>query len=147
MVAPDLRGYNLSDKPKGVESYDLDVLATDIVALADHFGQETFIVVGHDWGALVAWWLAERYAGRVQRLAALNASHPAVWLEAMRNHPEQKRKSGYVRFFQIPHLPEFLIGLDRSRALGKDFETVSVQRRSRRPIWKSTERRGLSQEF
>ena len=121
VVAPDLRGYNLSDKPKGAASYDLDALAADIVGLADYFGQETFDVVGHDWGASVGWWLAGRHASRVRRLAVLNAPHPAVWLEAMRNHPEQKRKSGYVRFFQIPYLPEFLIGLDRSRALAKGF--------------------------
>ncbi len=55
------------------------------------------------------------------RLAVLNAAHPAIWLEAMRNHPVQKRKSSYVRFFQIPYLPEFLIGLNQSRALSKGF--------------------------
>lgn len=121
VVAPDLRGYNLSDKPAGVASYDLDVLAADIAGLADHFGGEKFTVVGHDWGASVGWWLGGKYAGRVQRLAVLNAPHPALWLEAMRNNPAQKRKSGYVRLFQIPYLPEFLIGLDRSRALAKGF--------------------------
>jgi pimeloyl-ACP methyl ester carboxylesterase len=78
------------------------VLAADIVGPADHFGQETFAVVGHDWGASVGWWLGGRYGGSVQRLAVLNAPHPAEWLEAMRNHPAQKRQSGYVRLFRIP---------------------------------------------
>jgi pimeloyl-ACP methyl ester carboxylesterase len=57
----------------------------------------------------------------VRRLAVLNAPHPAVWLDAMRNHPAQKRKSRYVRFFELPHLPEFLIGINRSRVLAKGF--------------------------
>jgi pimeloyl-ACP methyl ester carboxylesterase len=121
VVAPDQRGYNLSDKPKGVPSYDLDQLSADIIGLADHFGRETFAVVGHDWGASVGWWLASRRPQRVQRLAALNAPHPAVWVDAMRNNPAQKRKSSYVRLFQIPYLPEFLIGLNRANALSTGF--------------------------
>src|SRR5215831_11749379 len=60
IVAPDQRGYNLSDKPKGIGAYDLDQLAADVLGLADHFRQQTFSVVGHDWGAAVAWWLAGR---------------------------------------------------------------------------------------
>ncbi len=121
VVAPDQRGYNLSDKPRGVASYHLDHLSADIVGLADHFGRETFAVVGHDWGASVGWWLAGQHPNRVERLAVLNAPHPAVWVEAMRNNPIQKRKSSYVRLFQIPYLPEFLIGLNRSKALSKAF--------------------------
>jgi epoxide hydrolase 4 len=121
VVAPDQRGYNLSDKPQDIASYDLDVLAADVVGLADHFGREAFAVVGHDWGASVGWWLAGRQALRVRRLAVLNAPHPAVWLEAMRNHPVQKRKSGYVRFLGLSVLPELLIGINRSKALGKGF--------------------------
>jgi pimeloyl-ACP methyl ester carboxylesterase len=120
VVAPDQRGYNLSDKPKGVAAYDLDLLAADVVGLADHFGASTFSVCGHDWGAAIAWWLAGRQAGRVRRLIALNAPHPAVWVHAMRTNPVQKRKSSYVRFFQVPVLPEFVIGLNKP-ALAKGF--------------------------
>ena len=121
MIAPDQRGYNLSDKPKGAASYDLDQLAADIAGLADHFGQDRFDVAGHDWGSSVGWWLAGHYPRRVRRFAALNAPHPAVWLEAMRDHPVQKQKSRYVRFFQMPYLPEFLVGLNRFQALAKGF--------------------------
>ncbi|HVV47486.1 MAG TPA: alpha/beta hydrolase, partial [Bryobacteraceae bacterium] len=121
VVAPDQRGYNLSDKPRGVESYDLDKLAADIAGLADHYGRKTFMVAGHDWGAAIGWWMAGRYPERVRRLAALNAPHPAVWLEAMRDNPVQRRKSAYVQFFRIPYLPEWLIGLDRAKALAKGF--------------------------
>ena len=120
VVAPDLRGYNLSDKPEGVAAYDLDQLAADVAGLADHFGREKFAVAGHDWGGAVAWWLAGLQPARVARLAALNAPHPAVWIEAMRNDPVQKRKSSYVRMFQLPYLPELLIGINKG-ALAKGF--------------------------
>ena len=121
VIAPDQRGYNLSDKPRGIASYDLDQLAADVVGLADHFGLETFAVAGHDWGASVGWWLAGQHADRLRRLAALNAPHPAIWREAMLHDPAQKRKSGYVRLFQVPYLPEFLLSLDRFRALSRGF--------------------------
>ncbi len=121
VLAPDQRGYNLSDKPNGIESYDLDQLSADVIALADHFRQDTFAIVGHDWGAAVGWWLAGRHGDRMRRLGVLNAPHPAVWLDAMQNNPVQKRMSGYVRFFQIPYLPELLIGINRSKALAKGF--------------------------
>jgi epoxide hydrolase 4 len=121
VVAPDQRGYNLSDKPKGVASYDLDLLAADVIGLADHFGREAFSVAGHDWGAAVGWWLAGQHPGRVQRFVAMNAAHPAVWVEAMRDNPIQRQKSSYVRLFRIPRLAEVLIGLNRRKALSKGF--------------------------
>ena len=121
VIAPDQRGYNLSDKPRGVSSYDLDQLAADIAGLADFFGQERFAVAGHDWGGSVGWWLAARYPRRLRRLVALAAPHPAVWQDAMRGNPAQKRKSAYVRFFQIAYLPELLIGAGRCRALARGF--------------------------
>jgi pimeloyl-ACP methyl ester carboxylesterase len=95
----DRRGYNLSDKPRGVGSYDPGRLAADIVGLADRLGQEKFSIVGHDWGGTVGWWLAGRYADRVRQLIVLNAPHPAVWTDAMRHDPAQKRGSRYVRSF------------------------------------------------
>ena len=121
VVAPDQRGCNLSDKPQGVDAYDLDQLAADVLGLADHFGQETFAIAGHDWGATVGWWLASGPSGRLRQLIALNAPHPAVWLEAIRDDPVQRRKSAYVRLLRRPWLPELLIGLNRFKALSKGF--------------------------
>jgi pimeloyl-ACP methyl ester carboxylesterase len=121
VVAPDQRGYNLSDKPAGVASYDLDLLAADVIGLADYFGRQTFAAAGHDWGSVVGWWTAGLYPGRVERLAILNAPHPAVWVEAMHNNPLQRRMSGYVRLLGIRWLPEFLIHLSRFKALSKAF--------------------------
>src|ERR1051325_3378563 len=121
VIAPDQRGYNLREKPKRIRNFDLDCLAADVISLADHFGCEKFRVAGHDWGGAVGGWLTARHAQRVHRLVILNAPHPAVWVEAMRNNPAQRRKSSYVRLFQIPYLPEFLISLNRSKALSKGF--------------------------
>jgi epoxide hydrolase 4 len=117
VIAPDQRGYNLSDRPKGVAAYDLDRLAEDVIALADGLGQTKLRVIGHDWGGLVAWWLATRHPDRLERFAALAAPHPAIWVDAMRNHPVQRRKSSYVRAFRLPWLPELLIRRGNFQAL------------------------------
>lgn len=112
VLALDQRGYNLSHKPRGVRSYDLDTLAADVIALADAHGRRHVRLVGHDWGGLVAWWTASRHPDRVERLAILNAPHPAVFGSYARAHPSQLVKSGYVGFFQIPRLPEVVLRAD-----------------------------------
>lgn len=127
VLAPDQRGYGDSDKPRGVAAYRLDVLARDVVALADQLGRERFDLVGHDWGGLVAWWTAAAYPERVRRLAILNAPHPGVARRYLDAHPSQRRRSAYVGFFQTPMLPEFLLGRGDSRLL------VEVLRRTSRP--------------
>lgn len=109
VAIPDQRGYNLSDKPKGRAAYDVDVLAGDVLGLVDALGAQKFRLVGHDWGAGVGWWVALQHPERLERFAALSAPHPAVWLDAMKNNPEQRKKSWYVKAFRIPWLPEFLL--------------------------------------
>jgi pimeloyl-ACP methyl ester carboxylesterase len=117
VVLPDQRGYNLSDKPTGVPSYDLDVLADDVVALARHYTQEPFRLVGHDWGAVAAWWAATRHAHALRTLCVLNCPHPTVWRDAMESDPVQRRASRYVRAFALPWLPERLMRSGNYRAL------------------------------
>jgi len=109
VVAPDQRGYNLSDKPAGIAAYRLDTLAEDIVGLAAALGGERFAVVGHDWGGVVAWHLAARFPERVTRAAILNAPHPATLRSYARRRPGQLLKSWYVGFFQLPRLPELAL--------------------------------------
>ena len=109
VVVPDQRGYNKSDKPRAVAAYDLDRLAEDVTGLADALGADTFDIVGHDWGGSVGWWVASRQPARVRRFAVLNAPHPAVWKDAMRNDPAQRRLSRYVSAFRLPWLPELLL--------------------------------------
>ena len=110
VIAPDQRGYNLSSKPLGRQSYDLDLLAADILALMDHLGHGRVYLVGHDWGAAVAWWLAIHHPQRIRKLAILNVPHPRVMARNLRRNPRQILKSWYMFFFQIPWLPEFLLG-------------------------------------
>ncbi len=117
VLVPDQRGYNLSDKPEGRSAYDLDTLAKDVIGLADALGRQTFHVVGHDWGGLVAWWTASRYPDRVARMVVLNAPHPSVVGSYMRSHPTQMLRSLYAGFFQIPRLPEAMLSANGHRSL------------------------------
>jgi pimeloyl-ACP methyl ester carboxylesterase len=106
VISPDQRGYNLSDKPEGVNNYRVENLVHDILGLADSLGLDQFHLAGHDWGAMVAWNLALKSPDRVKRLAIANVPHPAVFSDYLRTHPAQMLKSWYAAFFQIPRLPE-----------------------------------------
>ena len=108
VVAPDQRGYNLSDKPNRVRDYHLDHLADDILGLIDGFEREKVFLVGHDWGAVVTWWLAARDPGRFYRAIVLNVPHIDAMRQSWRSNWEQVRKSWYILFFQIPWLPEWI---------------------------------------
>jgi pimeloyl-ACP methyl ester carboxylesterase len=108
VVAPDLRGYNLSDKPEGAAAYVVDALADDVLGLAAALGRERFAVVGHDWGGALTWHLAERNPERVERAAVLNGPHLGTMRGYALSHPSQALKSWYVGFFQLPRLPELI---------------------------------------
>lgn len=114
---PDQRGYNLSDKPRGYKAYQLDELAADIVGLIDAAGVEKAFVAGHDWGAMVAWWLGIHHSDRLHKLAILNVPHLASYAAFLKKHPSQLLKSWYVAFFQLPVLPEIGFRLFMQRAL------------------------------
>ena len=100
VVAIDQRGYNLSDKPAGVESYALPLLVGDVVAVIRSLGEEPAIVVGHDWGGLVAWQLAMSVPEIVERLIILNLPHPRGLTRELANNPQQAANSQYARNFQ-----------------------------------------------
>lgn len=106
--APDQRGYNLSDKPVGIQAYTIDRLVADVVGLIDAAGQDKATVIGHDWGAVVAWWLGATSPHRLHRLVCLNVPHYAVMFRFLRRSPSQMLHSWYAGFFQIPWLPEWL---------------------------------------
>ena len=105
VVAPDMRGYNLSEKPRGVSSYRVELLARDVERLILACGEESAMVVGHDWGAAVAWVTAMMYPERVKRLGILNVPHPERFARGLLR-PAQLLRSSYMFFFQIPRLPE-----------------------------------------
>lgn len=125
VAVPDQRGYNLSDKPGGIRAYALDRLAEDVLAVADAMGHRRFSLVGHDWGGVVAWWLASRHPDRLERLAILNAPHPATLGDHMRRHPSQALRSWYVAFFQLPWLPERILGMGGFRMARRALERTS----------------------
>jgi epoxide hydrolase 4 len=105
VVAPDMRGYNLSSKPNGARAYDTDRLAADVHDLIRERGAERAFVAGHDWGAAVAWMTAMNHPEVVERLAILNGPHPRRMLQGLRT-PRQLARSWYMFFFQLPWLPE-----------------------------------------
>lgn len=107
VIVPDQRGYNLSDKPSDVTAYALDLLAQDIITLTAVLGYERFHLAGHDWGAAVAWEIAEMHSDHVQSLAILNVPHTRVFERALRRgHLRQIRKSSYMVAFQVPGLAD-----------------------------------------
>jgi pimeloyl-ACP methyl ester carboxylesterase len=106
VIVPDQRGYNLSDKPIGIDQYKMEVLVDDILGLADQLGHEKFYIAGHDFGAMVSWSLALRSPERIKRMAIANVPHPAVFRSYLKSHPAQMLKSWYAMFFQLPGLPE-----------------------------------------
>lgn len=107
--APDQRGYNLSDKPQKIKDYALPTLAADIIGLLDAAGRGQAIIIGHDWGGIVAWYLAAHYPQRVAQVAILNVPHPAVVARSLWRVPDQVLRSWYILFFQLPGLPEWLL--------------------------------------
>ena len=109
VIIPDQRGYNLSEKPAGIASYSIDLLAKDVVGVLDAVTDSKAFVVGHDWGAAVTWYLAARYSKRVSRTAMLSVPHPRVFIKNLIINLTQLRKSWYVLFFQSPWLPERIL--------------------------------------
>jgi pimeloyl-ACP methyl ester carboxylesterase len=108
VIAPDLRGYNLSAKPHGVRSHRVEVLVNDVAGLIRHAGARSAAVAGHDWGGVLAWYLPLYHPDLVDRLLILNAPHPRAYFRELRT-PAQLLKSWYVFFFQLPLLPEIVL--------------------------------------
>jgi len=102
VVAIDQRGYNLSDKPKGVENYDMRLLVGDVIAVIKHLGREKAIIVGHDWGGAVSWTLATYQPQFVEKLIILNLPHLRGLSRELANNPQQQKNSQYARNFQQP---------------------------------------------
>ena len=108
VIALDQRGYNLSDKPKGVGHYRLEALLGDVLGIIRHAGEQRAVVAGHDWGGAIAWNFAMRHPEAVDRLIVLNAPHPQRFLDEITGF-SQLRKSWYMFLFQLPWLPERLL--------------------------------------
>lgn len=106
VVALDMRGYNKSDQPEGVDNYKIDKLVGDIDATLRHFKQEKAIIVGHDWGGIVAWSFAMAHPDKTDKLVILNLPHPKGLARELANNPKQQAASEYARNFQKPDAAE-----------------------------------------
>lgn len=107
VVAPDLRGYNRSGRPSGVCAYRMEALVEDLAGVIESFGGRA-VLVGHDWGGVIAWFAAMHHPGLVRRLVILNAPHPAAFARELRRLSSQWVRSAYAGWFQLPVLPEWL---------------------------------------
>lgn len=126
VVAPDMRGYNLSDKPSNVADYAIEKLVDDVVNLIHYFGRQKAAVVGHDWGASVAWAVAQNHPEAVWKLCAMQVPPMSVW---RRNQTfKQFLASWYMFFFQIPALPELLMRRDDFALLKNALKNGTVNR-------------------
>jgi pimeloyl-ACP methyl ester carboxylesterase len=102
VVAVDLRGYNKSDQPSGVEHYAIDKLVGDVEAVVKHFKRDRAVIVGHDWGGAIAWTFAMTHPDKTDRLIILNLPHPKGLMRELVNNPQQRKNSAYARAFQEP---------------------------------------------
>lgn len=125
VVAPDLRGYNDTDKPRS--GYDIPTLIQDIEGLIKGLGQERATIIGHDWGGVLAWSFAIRYPQMTDRLIIMNAPHPAVMMRELRT-VKQVRKSWYIFFFQIPWLPEYMLLRNSANEIGRALRGAAIQK-------------------
>src|SRR5277367_6617 len=125
--APDLRGYGGSSRPAGVEAYRLETLEEDVAALIEASGAKQTVLVGHDWGALIAWNYAMFGRLPISRLIIMNVPHPALALKGLRTR-RQLAKSWYIFFFQLPSIPEWLLGRNDCAAIAQAFRGMAVDK-------------------
>jgi pimeloyl-ACP methyl ester carboxylesterase len=125
--APDLRGYGRTSRPEGVQAYALELLEEDVAALIDASGASDVVLVGHDWGAFIAWHFAMFGRIPISKLIIMNVPHPAVAAKRMRTL-RQLAKSWYVFFFQLPWLPEWVLGRNGCAAIARMFRDMAVDK-------------------
>ncbi len=122
-VAVDTRGYNLSDKPRGVENYAMSLLVGDIASVIKHFGQKKAIICGHDWGGAISWALAITRPELLERLIILNVAHPLALAREILNNPAQMRSSQYAWDFQEADAHRNLIKIFQDNNLLNEYQT------------------------
>jgi pimeloyl-ACP methyl ester carboxylesterase len=126
--APDLRGYGETDRPVGREEYALERLMDDVAALIDASGARETLLIGHDWGGVIAWLFALRRVRPLSRLVVMNLPHPACYERALRRGVRQWLRSWYMLFFQLPWLPEKALGARGATMIGRAFLDMAVHK-------------------
>ncbi|MFP4133086.1 MAG: alpha/beta fold hydrolase [Halothece sp.] len=125
VVAPDLRGYNDSDKPQGISAYAITELVEDVKGIIEGFGKEKCVLVGHDWGGAIAWHFAYTYPEMLEKLIIMNLPHPAEFSKGLKT-PQQLLKSWYIFFFQLPFLPEWFLSWHDYSAIAAAFTEMAI---------------------
>ena len=120
-VALDLRGYNLSDKPKGIKSYDLEILMSDIIGLIKHLNKKKVILVGHDWGGFLSWFIAMYHPNLIKKMVIINCPHPSLTKEGLKKF--HVRTLLYL-FFQLPIIPELFTFFVGKRLFKRRLENI-----------------------
>ncbi|MEP6968402.1 MAG: alpha/beta hydrolase [Pseudomonadota bacterium] len=128
VVAPDLRGYGGSSRPIGKTAYGLDHLVEDVAGLFEALGARRRLLVGHDWGAMIAWTFAMRRRLPLDGLVIMNVPHPAVFARVMRASWRQRLRSWYIAFFQLPGLPEAVMTARGGKAVADAFTNMAVDK-------------------
>src|SRR6478735_5624392 len=125
VVALDLRGYNLSDKPP--DGYDIATLCADLRGAIQALGERQADIIGHDWGGVLAWALAMRAPEEARRLVVCNAPHPATFQRALYS-PIQWLRSSYVGFFQLEGIAESALSHDDYALIRRTFRAADRER-------------------
>jgi pimeloyl-ACP methyl ester carboxylesterase len=125
LIIPDMRGYNLSDKPEGVENYRIELLIADIIGLIDQLHLGSVYLAGHDWGGVLSWFIAEKYPNKIRKLGIINAPHLKIFQERLKSDEAQRKASYYIYNFLKPNREKVLIAdnFKLLRAGFKDQET------------------------
>lgn len=125
--APNQRGYGASSRPEGVDAYRTDLIVEDAAALFDASGATKLTLMAHDWGGAIAWLFAIWKKRPIERLVVMNLPHPACFAEALKHGP-QRRRSWYMAFFQLPKLPEWMMGRGDARGIRGAFYNMAVDK-------------------
>ncbi|MHA1380433.1 MAG: alpha/beta fold hydrolase [Candidatus Helarchaeota archaeon] len=128
VVAPDLRGYNKTDKPEGIENYKVNILIQDIKGLIEWFQKEKTIIIGHDWGGALSWEFARCFPERTKKLIVLNCPPISVLQEEIVRNKKQARRSQYIMFFQTPNVPEEALSANNYAMLKATYTDMAVKK-------------------
>ncbi|WAC48533.1 alpha/beta hydrolase [Asticcacaulis sp. SL142] len=124
IVAPDMRGYGDTERPSRLKDYRIEALTRDVVGLFDALKARRRIVIGHDWGGVIAWRTAIDHADKINGLVVINAPHPIVFDTLLKSGLKQRLRSLYVLFFLLPLLPEWHVTRRKGKGL---METLGRQ--------------------
>ena len=127
VVAPDLRGYNDSDKPASQSAYVMNELVRDVEGIIRGLGYEKCVLVAHDWGAGIAWSFASKYPQMLEKLIIMNCPHPAKFSEGFRT-PQQLLRSWYMFFFQLPVIPELFLQSKDYQFIENAFKGMAINK-------------------